>query len=128
MSTKIIGSNFPDAASEQLKPSKANYGANGYGGASSDTPSERTRAALTVNNDDTDPVLAAVRGYGTAAMRAPEVGDDIEDVKGTPATQIRAIGDGNVATKEGMRSRTANKETGPGDLGEKASPNPVRQP
>lgn len=71
------------------------YGANAYGGASSDTPGKRTRADMSVNNDDSDPVLAALRLHGSAAMRSPEVGDDVEDVRGTPATQIRDVSSAN---------------------------------
>lgn len=53
---------------------RTGYGANAFGGASSDTPGKRTRAALTANNDDTDPVLNAVKDRGLA--RDPRVGDD----------------------------------------------------
>jgi hypothetical protein len=40
------------------------YGANQFGSVSSDVPGQRTRAALTVNNDDSDPVLAGIRERG----------------------------------------------------------------
>lgn len=46
MGTKVVGSNMPDFASDQLKPSKAGYGQNGFGGASSDTPGENTRSGF----------------------------------------------------------------------------------
>lgn len=72
MTTKIIGSNFPDAASDQLKPSNKNYGNNQFGGASSDTPGQRTRGPLTVNHDDTDPVLAAVKSHGAKKRDIPD--------------------------------------------------------
>lgn len=71
------------------------YGSNAYGGASSDTPGKRTRADMTVNNDDSDPVLSALRLHGSAAMRVPLPGDDVESVKGTPATQIRDVSAAN---------------------------------
>lgn len=44
MSTKIVGSNVPEFASDQLRPSKAGYGQNLFGGASSDLPGENTRS------------------------------------------------------------------------------------
>lgn len=82
------------------------YGSNAYGGASSDTPGKRTRADMTVNNDDSDPVLGALRQYGSAAMRSPEVGDDVEDVRGTPATQLRPMTNKpGVPVTFGMRNR-----------------------
>ena len=74
---------------------RTGYGANAFGGASSDTPGKRTRGNMSVNNDDTDPVLSALRLHGSAAMRSPEVGDDVEDVRGTPATQIRDVSAAN---------------------------------
>lgn len=64
MAIKIDGSNFPTKASDQFKPSKAGYGQGGFGGASSDVPGERTRAVLSVNNDDSDAALAQVRAQG----------------------------------------------------------------
>jgi len=38
----IVGSKMTDFASDALKPSKVGYGQNGFGGASSDTPGEKT--------------------------------------------------------------------------------------
>lgn len=69
---------------------RSGYGSNAYGGASSDLPGKRTRAEMSVNNDDTDPVLRQLRLTGSASMRA-DVGDNVESVKGTPATQIRDV-------------------------------------
>lgn len=46
MSTDIVGSNMPDSAAEQLKPTKANYGQNQFNGASSDLPGENTRSGF----------------------------------------------------------------------------------
>jgi len=43
---------------------RESYGANGYNGRSDNDPGQRTRSDLTVNNDDTDPVLAAIRRDG----------------------------------------------------------------
>jgi hypothetical protein len=44
---------------------RGSYGANAFGGASSDTPGKRTRAALTVNHDDDDPVLNTIKQTGS---------------------------------------------------------------
>lgn len=47
--------------------SDAGYGKNGDCSQSSDTPGKRTRAALTVNNDDSDAALNAIKsgnGHG----------------------------------------------------------------
>lgn len=46
MSTDTVGSKSPQFASEQLKPSRAGYGQNGFGGASSDTPGQRTASGF----------------------------------------------------------------------------------
>lgn len=46
MTTNVVGSKMPDQASESLKLSKAGYGQNGFGGASSDLPNEATTAGL----------------------------------------------------------------------------------
>ena len=42
MSTQFATSKVPTLASDQLKPSKAGYGQNQFGGPSSDNPGERT--------------------------------------------------------------------------------------
>lgn len=42
MTTKVVGSNEPTFASEQLRPSNAGYGQNQFGGPSSDNPGKRT--------------------------------------------------------------------------------------
>jgi hypothetical protein len=46
MAQDIVGSQMPEFASEALKPNKAGYGQNGYGGASSDVPGEDTTAGF----------------------------------------------------------------------------------
>lgn len=46
MASNIVGSNSPQFASDALKPSKRGYGQNGYGGASSDTPGQRTTSGF----------------------------------------------------------------------------------
>lgn len=82
---------------------RSGYGANAYGGASSDTPGKRTRADMSVNNDDGDPVLNTIRQHGTAAMTADPTGDRV-DVGGMPAPQVEEIGKGNVPDAFGMES------------------------
>ena len=42
MAIDVVGSKMPEFASDALKPSKAGYGQNNFGGASSDLPNERT--------------------------------------------------------------------------------------
>ena len=44
MTEQIVGSKMPALASDALKPSKAGYGQNGFGGASSDMPGENTQS------------------------------------------------------------------------------------
>ena len=46
MAEDVVGSKMPGLASEGLKPSKAGYGQNGYGGDSSDVPGESTRSGF----------------------------------------------------------------------------------
>lgn len=46
MASDIVGSNAPTFASDALKPSKRGYGQNGYRGASSDTPGQRTTSGF----------------------------------------------------------------------------------
>lgn len=87
------------------------YGQNRWGGPSSTTPGQlvesplatdlRTTAAQGADGGD---VLATIGQFGTAAMRSPEVGDNVENVRGTPATQIRQIGAKNVPDAFGMES------------------------
>lgn len=73
---------------------RTSYGANAFGGASSDTPGKRTRAKLTVNHDDTDPVLAAIRKDGAKI----------------PNDQTRPFtNEQKVPTAHGMRNRSGEK-------------------
>lgn len=90
------------------------YGGNAYGGASSDMPGKRTRADMSVNNDDSDPVLNTIRQHGTAAMVPDPTGDNVESVRGTPATQLRKIGNKNVADAFGMASARSRQPSYPG--------------
>lgn len=51
MATDIVGSKSPTFASDALRPSKRGYGQNGYGGASSDTPGQRTTSGFLPQTD-----------------------------------------------------------------------------
>jgi len=55
MAQDIVGSNMP---------ANNSFGQNGFAGSSSDVPGQRTRAALSVNSDDSDPVLARIKREG----------------------------------------------------------------
>jgi hypothetical protein len=126
----------PDVVSQIRNEQNAGsyFGLNGYRGGSSNNPGEITKSPLAENISGDDPVLAAVQEFGSAAMRAPEVGDDVAEVKGTPDGQIRKIADSNVPDHSAMgsnRSRQPSypgpKETIPATLGA-SSAQPVRKP
>lgn len=51
MAQDVVGSNLSDQASDQLKESSANYGQNGYSGASSDLPGKRTTSGFLPDTD-----------------------------------------------------------------------------
>jgi hypothetical protein len=103
----------PDEVSSVRAPSRAGHGMNGYAGASSLAPGQMTRSPLADNLVATvgDAALDAVVKFGSAAMRSPETGDDVEDVKGTPATQIRKLAPGNVPDSWGMESARSRQPT-----------------
>jgi hypothetical protein len=101
------------------------YGQNRYGGASSTTPGQtvespmatdlRTTAAQGADGGD---VLATVQKFGAAAMRNPLPGDDVEDVRGTPATQLRDIAAKACPDSYGMESARARQASSyPGAAG-----------
>jgi len=75
MAINVVGSKMPADNS---------FGQNGFGGASSDTPGQRTRSPLTVNADDSDPVLARVK---TEGMKRKDV------VDGTPIKSAMGMKD-----------------------------------
>jgi hypothetical protein len=57
-------------AAEQARSTsfgRTSYGANAFDGRVVNDPGQRTRAGLSVNNDDADPVLAAIRRGGAKA-------------------------------------------------------------
>ena len=62
MADDVVGSNMPSLVSEALKPNKAGYGQNGYGGASSDLPGENTSSGFLpgISQADIDTALGNV--------------------------------------------------------------------
>lgn len=68
MSANIVGSNMPDSVATELRPSSKNYGQNGYGGASSDLPGQRTTSGLL--NTMTPPVNDQLRKVKADALPA----------------------------------------------------------
>lgn len=52
MTEQVVGSQAPSLASDALKEDKRGYGQNGYGGASSDTPSQRTTTGFQASKPD----------------------------------------------------------------------------
>jgi hypothetical protein len=86
----------PSAEGKRSKSwGRGSYGANAYGGASSDTPKQRTRAALSVNRDDSDPVLNAIKHGGAKT----------QDGNG----QTRTVNATPYPTARGMRDRSGDK-------------------
>jgi hypothetical protein len=51
MTTKVVGSDMPSFVSDALKEDKRGYGQNGYGGASSDLPGQRTTSGFLPQTD-----------------------------------------------------------------------------
>jgi hypothetical protein len=87
----------PSAESKRSKSwGRGALGANAYGGASSDMPGQRSRAALTVNHDDSDPVLNAIKSGGAKTQ------------DGNFQTRPYSA-DQHVPTAHGMRSRSGEK-------------------
>ncbi len=98
---------MPPSFQKDFTFGRQSYGSNAYGGASSDTPGNRTRASISVNGDDTDPVLRAIRLGGTAAKRgaAELTGDDVRDVKAVTSSEVRTVDAKPFPLAHGMRSR-----------------------
>lgn len=105
-----------------------NYGRNRQNLPSSVEPGATVESDLAKDLRTTvnDPVLDAVQKFGTAAMRSPEVGDNVEDVRGTPATQIRDIA-AKAQPAFGMKDPNANNPKIPSSLGA-SNGQPVRKP
>jgi hypothetical protein len=104
-----------EKASKELRKDyewgRSGYGANAFGGASSDTPGKRTRAALTVNNDDGDEALNTIKNRGLA--RDPGVGDGTD--RTFPMAPSSAGGfDAGAAGDEMLRSLADGERSGKG--------------
>jgi hypothetical protein len=118
----------PPGSEKDFTFGRQSYGANAYGGPSSLTPGHKERASITVNNDDSDATLSAIKQHGSAAMRVPLPGDDVEDVRGTPATQIRDVSAANkTPVTFGHKDPNANPAKAPSALGA-SNGAPVRKP
>jgi hypothetical protein len=90
---------------------RSGYGANAFSGASSDTPNHRTRAALTVNDDDGDEVLNTIKNRGLA--RDPSIGDGTD--RTFPMAPSSAGGfDAGAAGDEMLRSLSDGQRSGKG--------------
>lgn len=86
----------PSAENKRSKSwGRGSFGANAYDGGSSDVPGQRTRAALTVNNDDGDAVLNAIKSGGA---KSQDGNGQTRDVDPTP-----------YPTAHGMRNRSGEK-------------------
>ena len=86
----------PSAESKRSKSwGRGSYGSNAAANASSDVPGQRTRAALTVNHDDTDSTLNAIRKGGAKT----------QDGNG----QTRTVDATPYPTAHGMRNRRGDK-------------------
>jgi hypothetical protein len=75
MSINIVGSKMPALASDALKPSKAGYGQNGFAGASSDLPNERTISGFLPDTDSGK--LADANAWTDKIMKRPVKTDSI---------------------------------------------------
>jgi hypothetical protein len=128
----------PDVISEP-RAAKSGYGQNSYSGASSLTPMDDSNKgvsplAANMKAASGDDVLDTIVKFGAAAMRAAEPGDDVESVRGTPATQLRKLAPGNVPDAFGMESARSRQPTYPGPAAsvpaslDKAQGEPVRKP
>lgn len=74
------------------------YGQNRYAGASSypmdaipESPMAQDLRTTAAQGADGGDVLSTIQKFGSAAMRTPLPGDDVESVKGAPASQLRSL-------------------------------------
>lgn len=125
----------PDVISEP-RASKSGYGQNSFAHASSLTPNDDAnigRSPLGANMKQAagDEVLDTIIQHGSAAMRAAETGDSVEDVRGMPASQLRDVSNKGYPPAHGMASRQAADGspggTIPSKIGATSAP-PVRDP
>ena len=98
-------------------PAKNGYGQNGFTGASSDTARSANSHPLSVNNEDTDKVLATIREKG--GVSASLTHEKLRDVSGSrqtsfgmrPSTrqQVQRCPARSTSTATRRRSRDANR-------------------
>jgi hypothetical protein len=90
------------------------YGSNRYGGPSSLNPGQTMESPLATDLRTTaaaggDDVLETVQKFGAAAMRSPLPGDEVENVKGLPASQLRDVSNNGYPPAYGMAKRGADQ-------------------
>lgn len=104
---------MPSLASDALKPSKAGFGQNGYGGASSDLPGENTRSGFLPECDPTAALLrvnpkdAAYAGGRSGKGNPPtpaKGGDQFQ------SPQTRTVSDNAIKPAFGMDQRTSRSK------------------
>ena|ERR1700676_2818153 len=108
MAQDIVGSKMPTLASDALKPSKAGYGQNGYGGASSDLPGENTRSGFLPECDPTA-ALARVNPTDIPKQGRSGKGNPPAPAKGGDrflSPQTRTVSDTPYKPAFGMGNRT----------------------
>lgn len=94
----------PPGTEKDFTFGRQSYGANAYGGPSSLTPGKKERASLTVNNDDSDPVLDAIKQHGVGAAGIdPLTGDSVTMAEGVAGSQVRKIAAKNVPAHPHMK-------------------------
>lgn len=105
MATKIVGSNFPDAVSEQLSPDLDNYGENGWSGASSLLPGQDVTRSLDISPRGGDGALDKIKSAGSRGANNP------------PNVSLSAeMSAGNVPNHRAMLDPNRNNPTVPGAL------------
>jgi len=114
MAEDIVGSKMPGLASEGLKPSKAGYGQNGYGGASSDLPGENrssgflpgiTQADLTAALDRVSPKDSRDTVRDASGKGNPPAPKDFKQPK-FAAPQTREVPSDSYPLSFGMDTRS----------------------
>jgi len=114
MAQDIVGSKMPGLASEGLKPSKAGYGQNGYGGASSDVPGENTssgflpgisQADLSAALDRVNPKDGRDTVRNASGKGSPPAPKDFKQPK-FQAPQTRTVSADSYPLSFGMNERT----------------------
>lgn len=115
MAEDIVGSKMPGLASEAMKPTKAGYGQNGYGGASSDMPGENTgsgflpgisQADLTTALDRVNPSDSRDTVRNASGKGNPPAPKDFKQPKFN-APQTRTVSADSYPLSYGMNTRSS---------------------